>query len=899
MSPPISGTSGTIGIGLNCTDPPAPADELAITAKSADGKSSALGEINLCQLSGNALYNTKPALTLVAGQTSITVTFTAQLINANCSTNIVNPCTPQPIIAGVDNIGGNIGPGTPTLTPQGGSGIPLYFNGDGQAGTKTTATASVPVTATPTTYTLSIPYTDSSGETYSVETGQTSYTLDSSTPMPFDKTVTLIGTPLGVVVVPPSCPSGDEAIVCQGQQIVTCNIVWYNPLSWFVCPAVSSIQDIMNSLGSAITKYLTIPSYYFNAGSTTGKPLYEAWDSVRDIALALLAIITLVMVFSQAVSIGPFDAYTVKKVLPRLIIAAILITLSWPLIGLMIGISNGFGNGIRYLIFAPFRNLPAVSFSAGSEALVGGLGIGAALGLFGTLTLGLMAAVALFTGLIVIVLRQIIVILLAVLSPIALVLYIMPGTEKVWKMWWNSFWGVLIMFPLIEAFIAFGSVFSKITMASGNTGLLDKIIAYIAIYIPYFLLPMTVRFAGGMMQAIGGKVTQISSGAQKGLNKRRKETVIRNKQEGKYGGRFKGTNPVSKGLSSAYGAIFAGPRGWVPGGSGKAVRSQNKLIGDAMYKKENAGWQIGQFDSSAVRLAATGFSADENEQRGKEAYAAGMKDYTASMKALETADTSTPEKAAEVEAKTAAVKALAKKHKDTLDQTLAAIARGKAAGMYTPQGQRAAFERAGLSGGAMFTSQDEARQAARRIAGNDDNVYGNMLGSFEHNATDAGTSYFNSLAKPPRADADEMEWENWNYTGVREHLSAKPEEIQHYVTHFTRQLKSDKPEEVERALVALNEIEQGMNAGVGTDNVNTRKSLSAAAADRTSALTVLRERIEKEPARADNLTADKGTIEIPLSGGKTRTIYEPRKETTEERIRRLTRPVLPPEQKKP
>jgi len=44
----------------------------------------------------------------------------------------------------------------------------------------------------------------------------------------------------------------------------------------------------------------------------------------------------------------------------------------------------------------------------------------------------------------------------------------------------------------------------------------------------------------------------------------------------------------------------------------------------------------------------------------------------------------------------------------------------------------------------MFTSQDEARQAARRIAGNDDNVYGNMLGSFEHNATDAGTSYFNS-----------------------------------------------------------------------------------------------------------------------------------------------------------
>ena len=65
-----------------------------------------------------------------------------------------------------------------------------------------------------------------------------------------------------------------------------------------------------------------------------------------------------------------------------------------------------------------------------------------------------MAALALFTGLVIIVIRQIVVVLLAILAPIALVLYILPGTEKAWKMWWNSFWGALIMFPLIEAFIA-------------------------------------------------------------------------------------------------------------------------------------------------------------------------------------------------------------------------------------------------------------------------------------------------------------------------------------------------------------------------------------------------------------------------------------------------------------
>ncbi len=851
-SPAITGTGGGV---LTCTDPPAQTDELAITAKSADGKSSALGEItNLCQLPWGSIYNTKPALTLIAGQSSITVKITAQLIEASCSTNVVNTCTPEPIIAD------DIGPGTATLTPSGGSGIPLNFSGLGQTGSTTTATAVVPVTATPTTYTLSIPYKDSAGVPYEVETGQTTYTLDSSSSNPFNKTVTLIGSTTtpggGDPGTTTSCPPGDETSACQGQTVV-CSTTFFNPISWFVCPIVSSIQDIMNTVGSTITSYLTIPSSYFNPNSNTGQPMYEAWNSVRDISLSLLAIVALVMIFSQALSIGPFDAYTVKKILPRLIIAAILITLSWPLIGLAIGISNGLGDGIRYIIYEPFRNLQNVNFSGGDEALVGGLGIGGALGLFGILTLGIMAALALFTGLVIIVIRQIVVILLAILAPLALVLYILPGTEKAWKLWWNSFWGALIMFPLIEAFIALGSVFSKIAMSGGNTGVLDKIIAYIAIYLPYFLLPATIRLSGGMMQAVGGVVTRGSRGIQGGLSKRRKESVARNIQQNRGYQRFNGENALSKGLNKTYGAIFAGPRGWA-GSGGRARRTQNKMVGETEWLKGNAAWQAsGQFDAPAIQMA-TDFGSSE----AAKAAVIAKRDSR-----IRKGDSPTE---ANVE----------------LQQNLNAIERGKAVGMYTQLGQIAAFNRRGEMGGLGIKDSTEVRRIATRIAGGDSyvgvdtNLYGNLVSTFEHNA-EQSAGYLSKPASDIGAPLYKKEFETWNATDLTSQMRQKPISTQHYVDFYTQELASTKNAtsaiDEERRLNALQffvELRRGAPAGSGINAGIANEALS-------------------KPVVQDNLREAFTNLDLQIKAGAVAG-SNPRESSVQYIERRSRSPFVPP-----
>ena len=51
------------------------------------------------------------------------------------------------------------------------------------------------------------------------------------------------------------------------------------------------------------------------------------------------------------------DAYTLRKTIPRLIIVAIAITLSWPLLEFLVQLSNFLGDSLSGLLLAPFSNL--------------------------------------------------------------------------------------------------------------------------------------------------------------------------------------------------------------------------------------------------------------------------------------------------------------------------------------------------------------------------------------------------------------------------------------------------------------------------------------------------------------------------------------------------------------
>ena len=132
------------------------------------------------------------------------------------------------------------------------------------------------------------------------------------------------------------------------------------------------------------------------------------------------------------------DAYTLRKTIPRLVVAAILISISWPLLAFAVKLSNDLGNGVLYLIETPFQNLSdVINFGIGNSVVISLLGLGAlsALGIVGLLSFLLTAAVAIFIAVITLIIRQILVIGLLIISPIAIVAYILPNTEKIFKLW--------------------------------------------------------------------------------------------------------------------------------------------------------------------------------------------------------------------------------------------------------------------------------------------------------------------------------------------------------------------------------------------------------------------------------------------------------------------------------
>ena len=169
----------------------------------------------------------------------------------------------------------------------------------------------------------------------------------------------------------------------------------------------------------------------------------------------------LIVIIASALGFEMLDAYTIRKVLPRIIIVAIAITLSWNLMEFLVTLSNDLGYGIRYLMYKPFENLNLTLQLGGGKdvavTLLGGAAI-TALGVFGLLLFSLSAALSLFMAFVVMILRQILIIMLIIIAPIAIVCYILPNTQRVYTLWWNTFIRALLMFLIIEAIITAGRI---------------------------------------------------------------------------------------------------------------------------------------------------------------------------------------------------------------------------------------------------------------------------------------------------------------------------------------------------------------------------------------------------------------------------------------------------------
>ncbi|HEU5005097.1 MAG TPA: hypothetical protein VFT49_03380 [Candidatus Saccharimonadales bacterium] len=310
---------------------------------------------------------------------------------------------------------------------------------------------------------------------------------------------------------------------------------------WLFCPILSGIDDVISNPHYGLDAVIQGQLNFNTNENLANSGVEPVWTAIRDISSIFLIIIMLVMVIAQALGgLGGLDAYTVRKVLPKIIIAVIAAQISWNLLIWVINVANDAGQGIADLMFFPF---PGGASAMQLQNLIANLGAGAPAGItsaalfsgalvvilnpFGIAIFALAAIMAVITAVASLMIRTALIIGCVIFFPLFMMAWILPGTKKYWDMWKSNFSRLLIMFPLIMAMIAVGRIFAWIGGHNGSTGLFDVIAVLVGYFGPYFFIPKAFKWGGTLLTqangAISGVTSKIGEGPKKILQERQKE----------------------------------------------------------------------------------------------------------------------------------------------------------------------------------------------------------------------------------------------------------------------------------------------------------------------------------------------------------------------------------------
>lgn len=337
---------------------------------------------------------------------------------------------------------------------------------------------------------------------------------------------------------------------------------------WIICQANLFVAGLTDNTFNLLKPFLII-SPLEKSQNNTDSSTYKAWESVRSIANVILVIALLVIIYSQLTGVG-IDVYHIKKMTPRLIVAAILINISFVICSLAIDASNVVGVTVQGIIknmderpasasveYSSWKNVTDKvqstgatedpeedeknkpddeeseedtnktqeqkdaeeldSFSA-TKMVVGGTTITGIAVMFVQLSaLMLTMVIALFalaTVLLVLMMRMALVIILVVLAPLAFACILLPNTKKWYDRWQSLFVNMMILFPAIALVFGASSLAASVIGATAvaNGQVLLAIFSMGIQVIPLFVAPLLIKIGGGVMSQFAGFVNNKRKG---------------------------------------------------------------------------------------------------------------------------------------------------------------------------------------------------------------------------------------------------------------------------------------------------------------------------------------------------------------------------------------------------
>lgn len=361
---------------------------------------------------------------------------------------------------------------------------------------------------------------------------------------------------------------GDEA--ASEDETTNCAV---DGVGWMVCPIMNFIAGLNDQAFGFISENFLYIDPEFLANDDTE----AAWKGFRDIANVAFVIAFIIIIYSQLTSAG-ISNYGIKRMLPRLFIAAVLVNVSYILCQLAVDVSNVVGNSVASLVGTTMPTTTAESATIENTDLplwkdvtAGLLVAGAAIAVGFTLLaiIGPVALLALAAMVLILIARKAIVILLVVVSPIAFVAYLLPNTEQIFKKWWTVFKAMLMLYPVIGMVFGASLLAARVINNSSDDPLV-QLTALGVIALPLFAVPLLMRGAMATTGQLGAKLNGLSERANRSAGAKGKERAA------KYGKGFKDA-AMERALNRG---------GMVGGIAGMGVRGRHRF--DALDRRRKA-----------------------------------------------------------------------------------------------------------------------------------------------------------------------------------------------------------------------------------------------------------------------------------------------------------------------
>lgn len=245
-------------------------------------------------------------------------------------------------------------------------------------------------------------------------------------------------------------------------------------LGWILCPVLKMVSEGVDNIyeGYVQKVFLEVDSTELKAEK--GHAVYDAWTLIRNMANIIFVILFMIVIFSQLTGIG-LTNYGIKKILPKLIMVAVLVNMSFLLCQFAVDISNVLGYSLNKMFDSLGGTVTDMSSSfnnTGSSTLVNWVEtFGLLLGLTTAgswmpafLLVLASAAISVFFGAIVLAARLAGIYILIVLSPAAIVCYALPNSKKIFDRWFKLFIALLIVFPICGVLMGGGNFASTILL---------------------------------------------------------------------------------------------------------------------------------------------------------------------------------------------------------------------------------------------------------------------------------------------------------------------------------------------------------------------------------------------------------------------------------------------------